>query len=349
MRNSRPLDTYVVSYSSRHEDLILDGLFESKQTGQYIDIGPHHPNNDSATRWFYEKGWSGVVFSPSKRVVELFEKNRGRDEVVHAIVADKQGGTVDYTESLGDGALEDYHATQKVQIVSLRDYFGRDYSNEVNLLKVDANGDELAVLKGIEWNTLRPHVICIVLADQGAKIEELLESQRYQKVVGDGKNGYFIDMQYYTDVDVRSLANGLVFGPYVVSAQVYDELKSLHERIDRLRGRLRDAVALKDATSNIDVDSIRFRQMGRLAAKKIDAHIQGKILPEVTFDDIRPITNAVVSGKELPHYDKLVWQSLTDQYMERKMPNRLHPRRILAAVYRRSKKGAKIIIKRGKK
>ena len=50
----------VGSFSQRGEDLILDGMFEGKRNGFYVDIGANHPSFLSNTRRFYDRGWREV-------------------------------------------------------------------------------------------------------------------------------------------------------------------------------------------------------------------------------------------------------------------------------------------------
>ena len=56
----------IVSHAQNFEDVILNRALEDVESGFYIDIGANDPDIDSVTRYFYEKGWSGIKIEPFK-------------------------------------------------------------------------------------------------------------------------------------------------------------------------------------------------------------------------------------------------------------------------------------------
>ena len=96
MRNIRPINAYTISYAPNREDIILDSLLGDKSNGVYVDVGAGHPAYSSATRFFYDRGWSGIDITPSGRLEGLLKKNRSRDLVINILLRDNSSGENDY-------------------------------------------------------------------------------------------------------------------------------------------------------------------------------------------------------------------------------------------------------------
>jgi hypothetical protein len=58
------------SYSQEGEDMILNRIFEFRNSGFYIDVGAHHPMRFSNTYFFYRKGWRGINIDAMPRQYE---------------------------------------------------------------------------------------------------------------------------------------------------------------------------------------------------------------------------------------------------------------------------------------
>ncbi len=56
---------YKISYAQNFEDLILMGILREIPNGFYVDVGANHPEQDSVTKIFYDKGWSGINIEPN--------------------------------------------------------------------------------------------------------------------------------------------------------------------------------------------------------------------------------------------------------------------------------------------
>src|SRR5947207_15039547 len=82
-----------LSYSQNMEDYHLHLAFAGKQQGTYIDIGGGHPVAGSASFWFYERGWRGVVVEPQSDLATLHRRLRPRDTLVEAVVGHSRGPT----------------------------------------------------------------------------------------------------------------------------------------------------------------------------------------------------------------------------------------------------------------
>src|SRR5690348_7062421 len=84
----------MISYSQNFEDVMLDRALRHVPAGVYIDVGAWHPDLDSVTRHFYEKGWSGINIEPVPEHCELLARARARDINLNIALSDKAGKAV---------------------------------------------------------------------------------------------------------------------------------------------------------------------------------------------------------------------------------------------------------------
>ncbi len=83
-----------VSNAQNGEDVVLWRALGHLQTGTYVEVGANHPLEDSASRAFYDRGWSGVTVEPVPVYAELHRQERPRDTLVQAAVTDRAGDVV---------------------------------------------------------------------------------------------------------------------------------------------------------------------------------------------------------------------------------------------------------------
>src|ERR1700684_3752119 len=113
-----------VSYAQNFEDVMLHRVFSSAVDGFYIDVAAWHPDLDSVTRHFYEKGWTGINIEPSKSYFKLLKKRRKRDINLDVAIGNRAENQV-FFEVPGSGLSsmgEDTAARAKQFGFSLRRY-----------------------------------------------------------------------------------------------------------------------------------------------------------------------------------------------------------------------------------
>jgi hypothetical protein len=81
----------MVPYASNREDVVLRRVFAGQETGFFIDIGAGHPVYASNSKYFSDRGWSGVNVEPIPSQAELFRPLRPRDVTVCAGISDRVG------------------------------------------------------------------------------------------------------------------------------------------------------------------------------------------------------------------------------------------------------------------
>lgn len=70
-----------VSHARNREDVVLHRALGHLPAGRYVEIGTPDPIGDSATRAFYQRGWSGVLVGPPATAVDDLRRTRPRDVV----------------------------------------------------------------------------------------------------------------------------------------------------------------------------------------------------------------------------------------------------------------------------
>ena len=168
----------LISYAQFQEDILiwraLSGI--DKQHGFYIDVGANDPEIDSVTKLFYDRGWRGINVEPSPSFHANLAQARPRDINIHAACSDRpgtitlhddpEGGlgtTAEHVaaEHAGNPGLSHRLKAIEVQAVTLTQICEAHYPGAIHFLKIDVEGAEGAVLRGMDFTRFRPLVLCI--------------------------------------------------------------------------------------------------------------------------------------------------------------------------------------------
>lgn len=167
-----------ISHAQNFEDVMLMRALAHLESGFYVDIGAWHPDLDSVTKAFYERGWSGINVEPNLGVFSLLEKRRPRDRNLKLAIGSQQGTAKLYR--MGDSGLTtvrpdlaqrhisgEQRATETdVEMITLADLLGRFAPDqEIAFLKIDVEGHEQAVIESGDWTRFRPIVLVIEAID----------------------------------------------------------------------------------------------------------------------------------------------------------------------------------------
>lgn len=202
------VDATVGSFSQHGEDLVIDALLGSPIEGAYVDVGANDPSELSNTRRFYDRGWRGINIEPNQELFDAFERLRPGDVNLNIGIAQSAGemtfyrmepstlSTFDCAASLDNLAHPGSRLVAEVP-VSVRplaevldEYLG---DRSIDLLSVDTEGLDLAVLQSNDWQRYRPRLVLVEIAWRGTLIAEYLGAQRYSFIWSNGVNGLFAD------------------------------------------------------------------------------------------------------------------------------------------------------------
>ncbi len=236
----------VVSYAQNREDIILDGFFKDVENGFYVDIGASDPVVDSVTKYFYDRGWTGINVEPNPLVYKNLAKERVHDINVNAIVSNsksseallriykKGDGLSTVSEKIKDeyehkttAATKDYKDTA-IKTVTLKDLFETNGVSKIHFLKIDVEGYEYEVLKSNNWEKYRPEVICIESNHLVKDWHPILKESKYEKVFFDGLNEYYASEES-KKADIFSYVNSII-GRRIVDADTAWELNDLENK-----------------------------------------------------------------------------------------------------------------------
>ena len=173
----RPAPTSRISYAQNMEDILLDRLFGGR-VGTYVDIGANHPFIDSNTYFFYLRGWRGVTIEPNPSAVEVFREHRPEDRHLSVAVSDIETTLPFFKVTTPDGSTglstleadiarsyrtEDGYevAESSVPVRTLASLIPEHVIAPPDLVSIDVECHEAAVLRGIPLDVWRPKVLVI--------------------------------------------------------------------------------------------------------------------------------------------------------------------------------------------
>ncbi len=201
-----------VSYSQMGEDLILFHLLRDAmriQRPTYLDIGAADPVEANNTYLFYTQGCHGVLVEPNPAYQERLHRLRGRDLIVNAGVGVSDTAQADYyvirdapmrnTFSKDDvddlrkrRGQEVVERVMKIPLISINRLVARYLGGTPDLLSIDVEGLDLAILQSIDFERYRPAVIIAETQPSGA-IPSLLVSKGYEMRGAAMNNAIFAD------------------------------------------------------------------------------------------------------------------------------------------------------------
>ncbi len=151
-------------------DLIVKDILKNKKKGIYIDIGCHHPLINNNTNILYSNGWKGINVDLDFNSIDMFNYFRPTDYNVMTAVSDKKGISKLYffhnraakntiTKQRGRGAKY----IKKINVNNLNNIIGNCNFNikTIDFISIDVEGNELNVLKGLNFNKYKPQVIVV--------------------------------------------------------------------------------------------------------------------------------------------------------------------------------------------
>lgn len=200
-----------LSYAQNLEDHHLAQVFAGQEKGVYIDVGAGHPVADNVTFRFYLQGWRGLVVEPQQRLAALYAHIRPRDTAVCGLVG-ATVGEADFFEVErlhGFSTTLEEHAreaaafgagfrTMRRPMTTLAALCEAHGIEAIDVLKVDVEGAEKAVLQGADFERWRPRVIVVeairpgTMAQAWAAWEPLLTGRRYGFAFEDGLNRFYV-------------------------------------------------------------------------------------------------------------------------------------------------------------
>ena len=184
------------TYAQHGEDLFLAEYFAGR-TGVYLDIGASHPFRISNTYLLYRQGWSGVTVEPIEQLYLKHKRWRVRDQQCCEAVGEVSGELTFYelipsvlstfdSESASlaikrGGVLKRQRLVNMTTISDImQKYF---FDKQIDLLSIDAEGLDYAILAGNNWNKYRPRIVLFEKNDSGSDLAESLLLKNHYRIL----------------------------------------------------------------------------------------------------------------------------------------------------------------------
>lgn len=232
-----------VSYSQNSEDVLLWRALGHIKHGFYIDIGANDPVEHSVTKAFYERGWRGISVEPLPSFHQAFEEQRPHD-INLAVAAGASDGELTLYDvpavrgwaspeaSVAEMHRAEGHAVAEITVPvrTLISICEEHVQGEIHFLKIDVEGFEGEVLRGMDFARWRPWVLVIEATlpnsreTNHASWEQLVTGQRYRFAWFDGLNRYYVAEEH------AELAKALEIQPNVFDEFISHHLDSAWER-----------------------------------------------------------------------------------------------------------------------
>ena len=200
-------------YSQFGEDKILSELFDKSITkGIYVDVGCFHPIKHSNTYLLYKRGWRGINIDIEKMKINVFNLARPNDLNILAAVSNKSEKAYVYkTQEYGVGSTlnkeiinKDNNIIEKFSITTktLNSIIDNSiYKNkQIDLLNIDAEGNDFNVLLSINLDRYNPKVITI--ESHLKDINLILKSDIYKYLIN--KNFILRSWNFYSLIFVAN-------------------------------------------------------------------------------------------------------------------------------------------------
>lgn len=252
----------ITSYAQNFEDVMLARAFPGAD-GFYVDVGANDPDIDNVTRVFYERGWSGINIEPLfVNSIEL-RKKRPRD-INLEIAVGEQEGSITFFEigkwhgySTTDAEIATQHRKDGLEVVEhevpvrkLSDVLDESAKNKtIDFLKIDVEGTELSVLRGMDLRRHRPKIILLEskmpvtinmvdrvdeVPDRADEYADYLAPLGYHFIYHDGLNAYFVAEEH------RALEKAFSRPPGIFDRISHEaSIRPYREELEQARAQMR--------------------------------------------------------------------------------------------------------------
>jgi FkbM family methyltransferase len=209
-----------ISYAQQGEDLAIASVFLHTRADfaklTYLDIGAHEPIVNSNTFLFYPAGARGVLVEPNPALTPKLRETRPGDQVLEVgIGAGGKDEEADYYVIEGDGQLNTFSKEQadaiakargpsaikqvlKRQLVDVNRVIVEHLGGRApDLLSIDTEGLDLAILRTLDFARFRPRVVCAETSEVDGSVDQelidLMRAKGYDVRGGTFVNTIFVD------------------------------------------------------------------------------------------------------------------------------------------------------------
>jgi FkbM family methyltransferase len=146
-----------------------------------LDVGA---SRGSAFKHFVRSGWRVIAFEPDPKTRSALRSRWGHAAkltIEDVAISNKQGLREFFHNDAYPG-MSGFHAYEaahqsigEVRMTTLAAYCEQHRIDHVDFLKVDTEGEDIAVLEGVPWSQLKPRVIEVEYAPGRSRVENTFE------------------------------------------------------------------------------------------------------------------------------------------------------------------------------
>jgi FkbM family methyltransferase len=247
-----------LSYAQNNEDVLLWRALGDVDpaSGFYIDVGASDPVEHSVTKAFYDAGWRGINIEPLPAHAAAFAAQRPRDLNLTIAAGSVEGSLTLYDVPAVRGwaspepAVAAMHraaghavAELTVPVRPLAAVCAEHVRGPIHFLKIDVEGFEGEVLRGMDFARWRPWVLVIEATRPNSRAtchegwEHLVTGHGYRFAWFDGLNRYYVAPEH-----------AALLRHFGVQPNVFDDYISYHlERAWEATRRSQQALQASDA------------------------------------------------------------------------------------------------------
>ena len=246
-----------LSYAQNFEDVMLWRALMHVEAGFYVDVGANDPVVDSVTKAFSCRGWQGINIEPIEHWHAKLVEDRPND-INLQIAASSDNGTMAFFEVIGTGlstaqaeiahrhSCEGFEVKNRiVTTLKLSDVFDKHDVSTVHFLKIDVEGGEEDVLRGMDFKKIHPWIVLIEATDPKSttpsfeKWEHHLLGNGYSFIYFDGLNRYYLsnshpELRAAFEVPPNISDNFVQYSQWIVQQQLIDELTRCQQNFARV-------------------------------------------------------------------------------------------------------------------
>ncbi|MBV9812942.1 MAG: FkbM family methyltransferase, partial [Acetobacteraceae bacterium] len=255
-----------ISYAQNFEDVMLWRALGTVKRGFYIDVGAAHPDTDSVTRSFYDRGWHGINIEPVEDDWRRLVASRPRDVNLRLALA-ATAGQGDFfvvpgtgLSTLRESALSAVASGRTVMrtvtnIATLAQICRQHAPIDIQFLKIDVEGAERDVLLGADFQAFRPWIVLVeataptLTVEVHNEWEQILLDADYIFVWFDGLNRFYIAAERHGELAPAFTRPPNVFDNFLRAADT-EWTRRIHEaetRAEAFQSRASAAEARADA------------------------------------------------------------------------------------------------------